>query len=312
MGDGRLKEFYKSDRPVSFKDVVGNEAAVAQCKEWVKQEAVPHCILFQGGSGMGKTTLARILANKLDCGRADFQEINAAGQARGIEKIKQIESQLQMAPIQGSSRIYLIDEAQQLTSAAQNALLKMTEDTPSHVYFFFCTTDPQKIVNTLKTRASVVTVSPLAAGDMLGLLKKTCDKHNVKATKEVLERIVDVADGSSRKALVLLYQIAGLKKEEQQLEAISKSDSKAQAIELCRKLINPRVKWPEIADLLLRIEEEPETIRWMMLGYATSVLLKGGKLANACFVILEEFSDNYFDSKKAGLVRDCWTVVHSR
>lgn len=305
------KEFYKKERPKSFKQMVGSEAAVAQCKEWVREDRVPHFVIFQGGSGMGKTTLARIMAKKLDCGPADLQEINAAGQARGIEKVKQIESQIGMSPIQGESRVYLVDEAQQLTTAAQNAILKMTEDTPSHVYFFFCTTDPHKLVPTIRTRASVVTVSPLSSVDMLVLLERTRDKYKVEASYKVLEAIVEAAEGSARKGMVLLYQVVGLS-EKQQLECVTKSDMKTKGIDLCRKLMNPRTKWKDITSILKDLEDEAETVRWIMLGYASSIMLSGRRSSNRAFVILDQFSENYFDTKKGGLIRDCWTVIHGR
>lgn len=302
-------ELYKRHRPKSFKAFAGNTAVAAQLKEWVAKGRVPHFILFQGGSGMGKTTLARILKAKLKCGDPDFQEINAAGQGRGIERVKQIESQIGMAPIAGECRIYLIDEAHKLTNDAQNALLKMLEDTPRHVYFFVCTTDPQKLIATIRTRATTVTVAPLQSEEMRALLQKVCGKEEIELSEDVEDAIVEVAEGSSRQALVLLNQIVGLE-EQDQLDTISKADHKRAAIELCRKLFNTRTTWKEVAGIIKSLDVEPEQFRWMILGYASTICLGGGKMASRAFVILDQFNGNYYDSKKAGLIADCWEVVH--
>lgn len=306
-----MSELYKLLRPTSFKQMFGNAEAVKQCYNWVKNNRVPHFVLFSGGSGMGKTTLARIMKTKLKCGDFDFEEINAAGQARGIEKIKTIESQINLAPLQGPCRIYLVDEAHMLTKDAQNAFLKMLEDTPKHVYFFFCTTDPQKLIPTIRTRATIVNVAPLAADECLSMLEDACERAEIECESEVLEAIVEASGGSSRKALVLLNQIKDMEPDEQ-LASISKEDVQRTAIELCRVLMNPKSKWQDAANILKGMEEDAESFRWMMLGYASSVILKGGPIANRAFVILDQFSGNYYDSKKAGLLADCWEVIHGR
>src|SRR5690606_3369465 len=108
---------------------------------------IPHAMLFTGPSGCGKTTLARILRVKLRCSDNDFQEINAAD-FRGIDSIRSMRQQVGAAPLGGDSRIWLIDEAHSMTADAQNAFLKLLEDTPRHVYFFLATTDPQKLKKT--------------------------------------------------------------------------------------------------------------------------------------------------------------------
>lgn len=312
-----MDELYKVERPKTFKQVVGNADVKSQLIKWLKKDAVPHFILFTGGSGMGKTTLARILRDKLDCGPMDFQEINAAGEARGIDKIKKIESQVGLAPISGSCRIYLIDEAQKLTNDAQNAMLKLLEDTPRHVYFFLCTTDPQKLIPTIRTRATTLQVSPLKDNEMRGLLSTVCEKHDIEISEDVEDAIVENSEGSSRKALVFLNQVAGLD-ESKALETIEKSDVRAKAIELAQMLMFKRPTWKQVATLLNKLreqgDEQPEQIRWMMLGYASTTCLnaKNKKSASRAFVILDQFQSNYYDTKWAGLIADCFEVVHGR
>ena len=307
-----MDEFYKKHRPTTIKAFFGNRDTKSMLGGWVRAKKVPHCLLFQGPSGCGKTTLARILRTKLDCGDADFKELNAAGKARGIDEVKSMESQMNMSPISGSVRVYLIDECHKMTTDAQNAILKMLEDTPRHVYFMLATTDPQKLIPTIRTRASAVSVGALTPQEMTKLLNKVAMAEDVDLTEDVVDALVAASDGSARKGLVLLNQIAYID-EDKRLDAIEKSDEKAEAIQLCRLLMNPRTKWPAVSKLLKALNDiEPESFRYMMLGYATSVCLGGGKMASRAFVILDQFSSNYYDSKKAGLVADCWEVVHGR
>ena len=143
MDDSEATELYRKYRPTSFKQVVGQEEAIRTLTELGKRKAIPHAILFTGPSGVGKTTLARILQRKLKCVGNDFVEMNAAND-RGVGIIRSIQNKVGLAPMLGSCRIWLMDEAHQLTSDAQSAFLKLLEDTPSHVYFMLATTDPQK------------------------------------------------------------------------------------------------------------------------------------------------------------------------
>jgi len=310
-----MDELYKVERPKTFKAVVGNAEVKSQLLNWTKKGSTPHFLLFVGGSGMGKTTLARILKTKLKCGNADFQEINAAGEARGIETVRTIKSQMNMSPIQGDCRIYLFDEAHNLTKDAQNAVLKMLEDTPRHVYFIWCTTDPQKLLPTIRTRASVLTVVPLTPTEMSTLLRRVCDKHDIEMSEDLEEAIVEAAEGSARKALVLLNQVRDLE-DDAAISSIKKEEVQKQAIELAKLLMNPRTKWPAVCKLIKDLRQqgtdEPEQLRWMMLGYATSCCLSGSKIANRAFVILDQFATNYYDTKWAGLVADAFEVVHGR
>jgi len=305
-----VKEFHLKHRPKTFKAVAGNKEAKSMLTGWLKNMAVPHCLLFQGGSGSGKTTLARIMASKLGCGPNDLVEMNAAGKARGIDAIKRIESRLMISPLNGRCRVYIIDECHKMTSDAQNAILKMLEDTPQHVYFMLCTTDPQKLIKTVRTRCSVVKVEVLGSEDMRKLLVKIAKREKLKIEEDVFDAIINVAEGSARMAVVLLNQVA-YAAEEDRLDLVQNSDVKRKAFELCRLLMNTRTTWKQVGKFIKEMEDiEPEGFRHMMLAYATTVCLGGGKMSARAFVILDTFRDNYFDSKKAGLVADCYEVIN--
>ncbi len=304
------QELYKKHRPKALKEIVGQNEAIRVLTDLGKRKAIPHTILFSGPSGVGKTTLARILKTKLGCSNADFMELNCAD-FRGIDMVRDIRSRVNLAPIGGKCRIWLLDEFGRATTDAQNSFLKLLEDTPSHIYFFLATTEPQKLLKTIRTRATEIKLNSLGIKDLSSLVVDIANKENVKISEEVVDKIVDNSDGSPRKALVLLNQIIGLKDDEEQLEAIEKSSGERQAFDIARALMNPRIKWPEMAKILLELDEEPETLRWMILGYTSKIVLGGGKMASRAVMVLQEFEDNFYDSKKAGLVRACYSIVYS-
>jgi len=304
-----MKEYYKRFRPKTLKGVVGQEGAIASLQRFIDKGSVPHCILLTGPSGCGKTTIGRILKTHLNCGDADFLEINSAD-FKGIDTIREIRRSVNLSPISGDCRIWLIDESHKLTNDAQNALLKILEDTPSHAYFMLATTDPQKLIKTIHTRASEVKLQALGAPALKRVLQRVIDKEGLTVTDTVLDEIVDAADGSARKALVILEQVGGLATEAEQVQAVQATSlNKDAAITLARALINPRASWKEVAPLLKELKDEPEGIRYLVLGYCRSVLLGGGPLAARAYMIIDIFSRNFYDSKQAGLAAACYEVV---
>lgn len=299
-------ELYRKHRPTTFKAVIGQQRAVSMLKEMVTNDRVPHALLFVGGSGCGKTTLARIIKEKMECSDNDFVEVNCAD-FRGIDMVREIRNRMGLSPIGGKCRMWLIDECHQLSKDAQNALLKMLEDTPAHVYFMLATTDPQKLLTTIRTRCTEVKLVELKAADMTALLQTTAEKEGKTLSEEVLARLVEYACGSARKALVLLNQVINIEGDEAQLDAIASSDSKTKAIELARALLQ-KAPWAEVAAILKDLDEEPESLRRMVLSYASNVLLGGGKAAPRAFLLCDVFQHHFYDSGKPGLVTACYAV----
>jgi len=304
-----MKELYKKYRPKTFDEVIGLSSSIKVLKSKLKRNALPHTLLFTGPSGCGKTTLARILRRELRCGKHDFTELDCAD-FRGIEMVRDIRSHLYQAPIGGKCRIWLIDECHRMTGDAQNAFLKMLEDTPNHVYFILATTDPQKLKNTIRTRCTEIVVRSLNRKSMLKLLSYICEMEKMKLPEEVVEKIIECSNGSARKALVLLNQVVELDDEDDMIEAIKATTAEVQAIVIARALHNPRTKWVEMAKILKETsDEEPEQIRWMILGYAKNVLLSGGKYSGRAYLIIEAFRDHFYDSKWAGLIASCYEII---
>jgi DNA polymerase III gamma/tau subunit len=303
------EELYKKYRPKKFKELKG-QPVTSQIYKLIKNKKFPHATLFAGPSGCGKTTLARIIRDKLGCSDSDFNEVNCAD-FRGIDMVREIRGVMNLAPMGGGVRVWLIDEAHQLSSAAQNAILKILEDTPSHVYFILATTEPQKLLKTIRTRCTTFTVNGLNYEDSQSLITSVCEQEQVELTEDVVDALVKYGDGSPRQILVLLDSIINIEDEEEQLHAIYKSETKREAIEICRALFQPNPSWSQIASIINSLTEEPESLRWMIIGYAKSLLLKQ-KVLNAksmrAYRIIEAFKVNFYDSKLAGLTAACFEV----
>jgi len=203
-----------------------------------------------------------------------------------------------------------VHNCHQLTSDAQNGLLKILEDTPPHCYFVLSTTDPQKLKRTIITRATQLNFRLLSSKDLRQVIDDVVEKEKTSLSDEVMDRLVDVAEGSARKALVLLHSIIGMKTEDDQLQAIAKGDFKAKSIELARLLMKPGANWAEVSALLKGMDEEVEQMRYMVLGYCRSVLLGGGRMARRAAAVIDRFQDAMYESKAAGFALACWDVLN--
>ena len=300
-------ELFKKHRPKRLNAVIGNEETVAALQNMLERKTLPHTLLFHGPSGCGKTTLARILKKELECHDMDFKEMNCSD-FRGIDTIREINRTMNLAPVGGDCRIWLLDEVHKMTSDGQNAALKMLEDTPSHVYFFLCTTEPNKILKTIQTRCCEMPVRILTYAELEKLIGRTARRERIEISERVMNEIVEYSQGSARTALVLLDKISNLEESERIRAIEQKLEEENEAIELCRALIKKK-PWGTITSILKNLKGEPESIRWAVLGYARVVLLKS-KNPQAYSTICA-FENHFFDSKEAGLIRACFEAVFS-
>ena len=303
-------EFYRRNRPQSPKELVGQKEAVATVGGLARNGGVPHAILLSGPSGCGKTTIARMMSKMLKCGDGDYTEVNSAS-TRGIDFIRNLQQAAQMLPISGNVRIWVIDEAHQLSKDAQEAFLKLLEDQPKHAYFFLCTTDPGKLKKTIITRCTEIKLKEIAESDLVGLVANVAEKEKVNIEEEVVLKIASMADGSARKALVLLQQVSGIPTKEGQLEALLRSDASIPTRTLAQALLNGG-KIGELTEIIKTIEEaEAEGTRIGVLRYALAVFLnsKGGN--KRALAIMEAFQFDVYTSGKAGLAIACNNVVKS-
>ena len=298
---------YNEYRPDKFDELYGNEEIVNSLVSLFKADKVPHVFLFTGPSGCGKTTLARIIRTELECSDADYLEVDSAD-FRGIDTIRGIRANMVYAPQQGPCRVILLDEVHQLTKDAQDALLKALEDTPEHIYFILATTNPEKLIPTVKTRCTTYEVSPLSREDMSELL---CDitRHEEKEIhSEALANIIKTAKGSPRLAINALESIINISLKLQSKAVFSADDAETRCKDLAKALVS-KPTWKKIAGILKTMEDDPETVRRGVIGYHSAILLNG-KDNPMSFLVLEAFQDNFYDSGKAGLVRACYEVVN--
>jgi len=301
-----MTEIYKRYRPKQLNRLVGNESTTRSLANMLERGTLPHTILFHGPSGTGKTTTARILRDRLDCHELDFIELNCSD-FRGIDTVRDIARTMTLAPTAGPCRIWLLDECHQLSPQGQHAALKILEDTPNHVYFFLCTTNPEKLLKTIRTRCCEMPFRLLSDPEQSKLIRRVARKEKIDLDERTLDLIVDAAQGSPRTALVILDKISHLEAEDRRQAIEEKLVEENEAIDLCRALMAKRVSWPQITTILRGLTTDPESTRWAVLGYARSVLLKSRN--EQAYRVIQAFEENFYDSKAAGLVRACYEAT---
>ncbi len=298
---------YKKYRPSSFNEIKGNQQVISVLESMLGDlKTCPQVFLLHGPTGCGKTTIGRIIKDRLGCVGEDFKEVDSAD-FRGIDTVREIRRNAQYSPMFGSCRVWLIDEVHKMTNDAQNALLKFLEDTPKGVYIILATTDPQKLLNTIRGRCSEFQLKPLNEIEMKRLLKRTVIREKEKLRDEVYEQIIQDSQGLPRNALQILEQVLRVPEEKRLEIAEQTAAEQSQTIELCRALMK-RAGWKEVSSILRGIkDQEPENIRRAVLGYASAVLLKKDDLLAGR--ILEEFFEPFYNTGFPGLVQACYAVT---
>jgi DNA polymerase-3 subunit gamma/tau len=221
---------YRKYRPLTFDDVVGQEAVVRTLRNAVDSGQVRQAYLFAGPRGTGKTSMARILAKALNCQGStvptsspdatchacvaiangtslDVVEMDAASQ-RGIDDIREIRERVVLQPVEGRHKVYILDEAHQLTDAAWNALLKLIEEPPPHLVFVFCTTDLGKVIPTVRSRCQTFAFQRPRLTELVALLRRVADGEQIESPDSALSLIARSARGSFRDAVSTLDQLS--------------------------------------------------------------------------------------------------------
>ena len=303
--------FYQRVRPTKLSEVLGNHTTLEGLKALLlgagKGTEVPHAFLFQGPTGCGKTTMARIMATELGAVEMDVVEYNAAN-TRGIDTVRELVQSAQFAPLMGSVRAFILDESHQLTGAAQEALLKAVEDCADYCYFFFCSTNPEQIIPTLRNRCAIYQVGTLRNSEMRTLLVAACTKLGILVPKKlVLDSIIAAAEGCPRTALVCLEQVWRLKPEEALDVVVSGAMQQKDFGDFCRELVSKRTgRWEAVRTFFAALERsDPERIRRGVLGYLRSCLAAEHdvELADRYATMIRLFEPPIFSSGEAGLLR---------
>lgn len=308
-------DLYRRHRPDTFAEVVGQTAAVTQLQELMAAGETPHGLLLVGPSGTGKTTLARIVARDLGCHRHDLQEINCAS-ARGIDTVREMAQRYRASPIAGPVKVYILDEIQKTTGEFQSALLKILEECPKTCYFMLATTDPHKLLPTIRTRCATVKCEPVPYQDLLDLVKAVGNKEGVLVPDDAAEALAEAADGSARQALVGLQQVMRLPAA-QMADAVVRSGTKKVAFDLIEAMMpfKGSPSWAGVAAVLDKLDDDPEALRRLVMGVARGALMKGGPRAAKANQVIRTFQYMIQDggeTAKAVLAHYCYEVVHSK
>lgn len=296
---------YTTYRPSTLDEVAGNEDIKSRIQEFIDDpDSMPHTIMFSGDSGTGKTTLARIIASELG---AEHKEYNCAD-IRGLDDFREIVKTMTLKPIGGGWRVIVLDEVHQLPNATQDLLLKPLEDGTSSTIIILCTTNPEKLKKTVRTRPVTFTCENLEEDDMRSLLRRVCRAEEIKLKKSIVSALITASNGSGRQCLTILESIVGLSTELmlKKIAAHSTGEYPEEVIILCRALIAGK-PWKTIAALVKKVEGEPETIRRQVLGYSVSCLPNMGAKA---YKIADAFRDNYFDTGKSGVMLSAFEACH--
>jgi DNA polymerase-3 subunit gamma/tau len=215
-------------RPQKFSEVIGQDHVTRTLKNALEQGRTAHGYIFSGHRGIGKTTIARILAMALNCRASDKPAIEPCGVCescteiragnsvdvieidaatnRGIDEIRELREAARYRPARDRFKIYILDEAHQITDAAFNALLKTLEEPPSHIVFMLATTQPEDIPQTIRSRCQHFSFRAVRFEEILGQLRQIAAQEKISADEDALAMLAEVGDGSMRDALSIMDQ----------------------------------------------------------------------------------------------------------
>lgn len=276
-------------RPRTFDMVLGNETAVTALADAVKSESRPHAYLFTGSSGIGKTTLARIIAKEIG---AMINEIDAATKG-GIDDAREIVTASGYKPLNGQPMMYIIDEAQGLSSKAWDALLKIIEEPPSYLYFAFSTTEPSKVPKAIVTRSYPVSLRSLKPNDIDDLLTFVAELEGWTVAPDTFQGIIIAADGSARMALSILQAGHAVTSRDELSKIIMEVESDiSPAVELAKYLLGGGRAWKHISQLLKDIKGDEEAAIFDISRYLAGALVKSEEQqAQEIYRMLRSFTE---------------------
>ena len=304
-------------RPSTFDDVLGHEAVVKAVQKLLAKspEERPRCFTFVGQPGGGKTTLARLIAEALvpdpECRNMDVDEIDAASYS-GADDTRALRERVQNRPMSGGNRVVIMDEAHRLSATAKDVLLKIMEDAPKHLYWIICTSEGDKLPDSIKRRGAFFELKPVPNNEIKRMLVRTARKEGIFLPEVVRDRIIEAAEGSPGMAFMYLETVGAMCREDMSSteieEAASHVTQGSEAAGSLPKLLLAGASRDEVIQCIAALKAEgkdAEGTRRGVLGYMESAVLgnwyKGGK--ERPLEIMELFcAGNTFDSGWSGLI----------
>ena len=288
---------YRKYRPKTFNEIIGQEHISRILQNQVINNKTAHAYMFIGGRGTGKTSSAKVFARALNCenpingepcnncknckmelsgSMIDIIELDAASN-NGVDYIRSIVEDSDMLPISGKYKVYIIDEAHMLSKSAFNTLLKTLEEPPAHVKFILATTDPQKIIPTIKSRCQQYQFKQIGTNDIQKAILEICNNEGISITQGSAKIIADLADGALRDALSLLERILQNGDEtitEEIVTRIVGIPSKKNLYNLFKAIKNVDIANIELTiNSILDEGNDIEYVVWEIIKYAKDILI---------------------------------------
>lgn len=239
-------------RPDTWDTVIGNEEMIAALRKTLQSSTRAHAYLFTGPSGTGKTTTARIVASELDC---DVVEIDAASYS-SVEDARNLVDLAQHRPLTGASRkMFLIDECHAMSKAAWQALLKLIEEPPEHLFIALCTTELHKVPATIQQRCFHVLLRPVKPILLTEFVDAIAQLEEWQLAPDVLDAIVEASQGSPRKALTVLQAVHDAPSRDEVKRIIQLQTTSEPVIELLKYIMGGGKAWGNIKKLFAALDD---------------------------------------------------------